>query len=199
MRNKFIKKIISQSNEVTVEIVRKSLWGFFWQIIFAIILINLPFFLIYPLFRQGFWGLVIFFIILALAVIFIYQIYIKYYYTVLLITNKRLIDIEQRGFLNRSVNTVLYNKIQDIECKSKGFINSFLKTGDVLITFIGDSSSVIKLDLIKNPNYVCEIIMNQRDLYIKERRVIAGEKAIRLLKKIKNKLGENKFNELISD
>lgn len=197
--NKLIRKIVSKGDEVVLETVRRSLWHWFWPIVLAIILINLPFFLIYPLFQYGQWGLVAFFTILILAMLFLYRIYLGYYYTALLITSKRLIDIDQRGFFGRSANTILYGKIQDVNSRSKGIINMILRTGDIYITFTKDKTNVVRLDSVRRPSEVVEMIMEQREIYMDGKRSNSGSQAVTLLKKIRRRLGEDKYAKLISD
>ena len=128
MSNRLIRKIISRSDEAVYDIIRPSLWSRFWQIILAVVLVNLPFFLIYPLFLRGYWGVVIFAALLVIALLYLLRIYFGRYYTALLITNKRLIDVSLNGFLDFSVITILYGKIQDVNYKSKGLIKNLFKT-----------------------------------------------------------------------
>ena len=143
MSNRLIRKIISRSDEAVYDIIRPALWSRFWQIILAVILINLPFFLIYPLFLRGYWGVAIFAALLMIALFYLLRLYYGRYYTALLITNKRLIDASLTGFFNFSVLTILYGKIQDVDYKSKGLLKTILKIGDIYITFIKDQETLI--------------------------------------------------------
>ncbi|OGY49883.1 MAG: hypothetical protein A3B89_03490 [Candidatus Buchananbacteria bacterium RIFCSPHIGHO2_02_FULL_40_13] len=197
MSNRLIRKIISRSDEAVYDIIRPALWSRFWQIILAVILINLPFFLIYPLFLRGYWGVAIFAALLMIALFYLLRLYYGRYYTALLITNKRLIDASLTGFFNFSVLTILYGKIQDVDYKSKGLLKTILKIGDIYITFIKDQETLIKLASIKNPHQVVEMIIEQRDRYLREKREVQGQEAIRILAGLKKKLGEEKFNQLI--
>jgi membrane protein YdbS with pleckstrin-like domain len=197
--SRLINSIISQGDEEVIAVVRPSLIEFFWSICIAIVLINLPFFLLFPLFQFGIWGVVAFATILVIALLFLLRLYLEYYYTVFVITNKRLIDIDHAGFFDRSVSTIPYGKINDVSAKSKGVINGLFKMGSIYITFTGDKKNIIRLNSIKRPHLVVESIMNQREEYLIKRRELSGYQAIKILKKIKKKLGEFKFSELISD
>ena len=198
MSNRLIRKIISQSDEAVYDIIRPSLWSRFWQIILAVILVNLPFFLIYPLFLRGYWGVAIFAALLVIALLYLLRIYFGRYYTALLITNKRLVDVSQTGFFNFSAITLLYGPIQDVNYQAQGLIKTLFKIGDIYITFIKDQATLVKLPSIKNPYRVVEMIIEQRDRYLKEKREVQGQEAIRILARLKRKLGEDKFNQLIS-
>lgn len=199
MYNRLIKKVNLGDTETVIDIIRKTLWYWFWSIILAIILLILPFFLIYPLFLQGVWGVVAFFTSITISLILIYRIYRSYYYTALVITSKRLIDMEQIGFFSNSSSVVLYGKIQDVNYKSRGLIPTILKIGNIYISFINDKNSFIELESIKYPALVVTKIIKQRENYFEEKRQSAGKEAIKLLEKIKRRLGEEKFNRLISN
>ena len=198
MSNRLIRKIISRSDEAVYDIIRPSLWSRFWQIILAVILVNLPFFLIYPLFLRGYWGVAIFVALLIIALLYLLRVYLGRYYTALIITNKRLVDASLNGFLDFSAITILYGKIQDVNYKSKGLIKNLFKIGDIYITFIKDQETLVKLPSIKNPHRVVEMIIEQRDRYLKEKRQVQGQEAIRILARLKKQLGEDKFNRLVS-
>lgn len=198
MSNRLIKKIISKSDEAVFDVIRPSLWSRFWQILLAIILVNLPFFLIYPLFLRGYWGVGIFVALLIIAGLYLLRIYYGRYYTALLVTNKRLVDVSRTGFFNFSAITIFYGKIQDIDYQSGGLLKTVFKIGDIYITFVKDRESLIKLTSIKNPRRVVEMILEQRDNYLRNKRQAQGQAAIRTLALLKMKLGEEKFNRLVS-
>ncbi|MDO8669294.1 MAG: PH domain-containing protein [Candidatus Buchananbacteria bacterium] len=199
MFNRLIKRINIQDNEIVIDVIRKSLWHFFWPILLVVILLLLPFFLIYPLFLQGTWGVAVFSATLAVALTITYRIYKSYYYTALVITSKRLIDMEQLGFFRSSLGVVLYGKIEDVNYKSKGLFQAVLKIGHVYISFVNDDNAFIELQSIRYPSLAVSKIISQREDYFEAKRQTAGREAIKLLAKIKRRLGEDKFNEIISN
>lgn len=199
MSNKFIRKLNIADNEIVIDIIRKSLWSFWRSILLAIILLLLPFFLIYPLFLQGTWGLAVFGVVCFIALILIYRIHRAYYYTALIITNKRLIDMEQTGFLDNTSSVVLYGKIKDVNYKSRGLLQTIFKVGHIHISFINDENNFIELLGIKHPSSVVGKIILARENYLEMKRQTAGRDAIRLLARIKNRLGEDKYQKLISN
>ena len=149
MSNKLIKKINIADNEVIIDVIRKSLWHYFRPLFMAISMILLPFFLIYPLFLQGTWGVILFFSVVIIALLLIYRVYLIYSNTALVITNKRLIDMERLGFLNSSSSIVLYGKIQDVNHQTNGLLKTIFSLGHIYIYFINDKNSFIELKSIK--------------------------------------------------
>jgi len=60
-------------------------------------------------------------------------IWIDYYFDVWIITNKKIINIEQKGLFSRDISEVELDKIQDVSTEVHGVIPTFLNYGDVQI------------------------------------------------------------------
>lgn len=74
------------------------------------------------------------------------------------ITNKRIIDIEQRGFFRRSVSNLRLERIQDVTTKVSGIIATFLKFGEVHVQTAG-ADKEFTLHNTPNPEFVRDIIL----------------------------------------
>jgi len=70
---------------------------------------------------------------LMLLWLFTSTIWIDYYLDVWIITDQRLINIEQKGLFSRERSELEYTKIQDITTDIKGIIPTFLNYGNVNI------------------------------------------------------------------
>lgn len=68
-----------------------------------------------------------------------FWIWIDYYLDVWIITNHRLIDIEQKGFFNRNVANVRLDFIQDVTYEIRGVIASLLNFGSIEIQTAGET------------------------------------------------------------
>jgi len=66
----------------------------------------------------------------------------NYYLDILLVTNKRIIDIEQIGLFSRDVAELRLENIQDIKVEAVGIIQSFLKMGNLHIQTAGQNKEV---------------------------------------------------------
>ena len=62
-----------------------------------------------------------------------FVIWTDYYLDIMILTNIRIIDIEQKGLFSRDVSTLQLERIQDINVKVHGVIPTLLKFGDVQI------------------------------------------------------------------
>lgn len=65
--------------------------------------------------------------------IIFFLIWIDYYFDVWIITDLRIVNIEQKGLFNRSVSELELSRIQDITTEVVGIIPTFLNYGDVFV------------------------------------------------------------------
>lgn len=82
-----------------------------------------------------------------------------YYLDVLVITNKKLIDVEQQGLFRRNVATALINNVQDIKIEIKGVVRSIFQFGDLQIQTGAVERELIIKD-IKDPMKIKGIILD---------------------------------------
>lgn len=91
----------------------------------------------------------------------------NYYLDILLVTNKRIIDIEQIGLFSRDVAELRLENIQDIKVEAVGIIQSFLKMGNLHIQTAGQNKEV-SFKNIPNAYEVKNVISTQYDHVMKE-------------------------------
>ena len=103
----------------------------------------------------GLFVLVIFWLILT-ATLLIELVY--YWLDVWVLTNERVIDIEQRGLFHREISEFGVENVQDVTVETFTFLATLLHFGTITIHTAGDKSFVIKD--IPNANSVREIIIN---------------------------------------
>ena len=64
--------------------------------------------------------------------------WVGWYYSIYIVTDQRLIDIQQHGFFNRKVSEVGFDKVQSINYHVKGLQAAILKFGDITVqTYTG--------------------------------------------------------------
>ncbi len=115
----YLIKILKEGEE-PVRVIRRYFFSFFLKIVMAVILIVLPFFLMYPLFQWGQWGLLIFGGLVLLALIYGLRVLTVWYFNLFVITNQRVVDVDQRGFFERTVVSVDYQRLRDAAYRTKG-------------------------------------------------------------------------------
>lgn len=93
---------------------------------------------------------------LLLVVLIIFALFYTFYNWFLfnnflyILTNQRLIIIEQRGLFSRRINETELDKIQNINVEVKGIIKTLLNFGNIKITTAG-VDPVVVLENVENP------------------------------------------------
>lgn len=95
-------------------------------------------------------------LILLICVLIAIGIFVRRYYdfnqSVFIITDQRVISVEQDGFWKRKIIETERNKIQDITSDTKGFFRIMIKYGNLIIHTAGSSeNSQIIVKNIPNP------------------------------------------------
>jgi hypothetical protein len=107
---------------------------------------------------------------------FFFVIWIDYYLDIWIVTDQRIINIEQKGLFSRVVSELKLENIQDITTDVKGVIPTFLNYGNLYVQTAAEKERFV-FRHIPNPYSVKDAIM-------------------RLQEKVENR-EENEFGELI--
>lgn len=146
--------------------IRRHLFVFYARIAFIVVLFFIPLFfaplLISTASAAGAPGGIMFtfyfFVwLLALWVIFFMH-WTDYYLDVWIVTNRRVIDVEQKGVFHFEVSTFRLEQIQDVTIEVKGVLATFLKFGTIHIHTAGESPDFVIRDAA-NPIDVKEALI----------------------------------------
>jgi len=100
---------------------------------------------------------------LAVWVIF-FVVWTDYYLDILILTDRRMIDIEQRGLFSREVSTFRLDRIQDITVEVNGIIATLLKFGNIHVQTAGEDREFVGKG-IPNPSKLRDIIQNEHEQF----------------------------------
>lgn len=164
--NNFIHK---KPYENIVAIIRRHPFTFLKTIIFCLLLLAIPvalYWLANQLFPSLFTGQIIYpLAIMALSVyllfviLLFYSFFVDFYLDEMIITNDRLIDMEQNGLLARTISETDLYLIQDVTSEIKGLFASILKYGRVIIQTAGAVPKFIVVD-VPDPNGLRQLLLN---------------------------------------
>ncbi|MFH1077719.1 MAG: PH domain-containing protein [Patescibacteria group bacterium] len=98
--------------------------------------------------------------------LFLYQHFIDYYLDTWIVTDDRILNIEQHGLFSRTVSELRLHRVQDVTAEVKGFIRTIFDYGDVFIQTAGETQR-FQFEDIPHPNAVAKMVM---DLAEKERK-----------------------------
>lgn len=94
-----------------------------------------------------------------LAWIILFLVWVDYYFDVWIVTDQRIVNIEQKGLFSRVVSELELEKIQDITTDVKGVIPTFLNYGDLQVQTAAEEER-FQFHNIPDPYEVKNIIMN---------------------------------------
>lgn len=97
------------------------------------------------------------FLILIWVVTFL--IWIDYYFDIWIVTNQRIVNIEQKALFSRSISELELEKVQDISTDVHGVIPTFLNFGNLLVQTAAEKEKFL-FHNIPNPYSVKDLIMN---------------------------------------
>lgn len=145
--------------------VRRSLWSRFWPLFGAAVLVIGPVFAMYPLFKMGLWGGIIFTFFFIWGLLLFWKIRLCHSNTAFVMTDRRTADIDQKGFIDRTAVEIPYDKIKGVQQMRRNFGDLILGLGDVEV-LLSDGKSKIRLTDIRNPKAIASTIMSARRHYL---------------------------------
>lgn len=99
-------------------------------------------------------GLFYLYILLAL-----FHAWVVYYLDIWIITNERVIAIDQRGLFNRTVSELRLNRIQDVTSETKGFIPTLFKYGSIRVQTASEQD-MFSFNEVPNPEIIARKLLD---------------------------------------
>lgn len=93
--------------------------------------------------------------------------FIDYYLDVWIVTNKRIIYIEQKGLFSRVISEQKLYSVQDITSETNGFFPTIFAYGDVLIQTAGEKER-FHFQQVPNPDAIRDMIIKLAEKNKKE-------------------------------
>lgn len=149
----FIRMIALETGEQVLMVVRRHWYALFRHVATLLMLTLVPvvFFMFAQVYREFFsqsgMGAVINFVFSLYALgllLYAFIVWTDYYLDVWVITNKRLVDIEQRGLFVRTISELPMNKVQNVTIEIPGFMATLLKFGNLKVETASKSTFVIR-------------------------------------------------------
>lgn len=151
------KIILLKDDERVLRIVRNYWLVYLPQLVLSFLLIAAVLFLLLPLMSLGWAGLVIVLAALAMGAYYGARTLIIWYWNVFIVTNLRIVDVNQHGFFRRTVAEVSYDKVQDITYSIDGFWHSLFNFGVVHLETAGGGAA-LELPDVRDPKEVNHLL-----------------------------------------
>lgn len=84
--------------------------------------------------------------------------FLDYWLDVWVITNKKMVIIDQKGLFHRDISEVPIDKIQDIKTSTEGFLQTTVNFGSVSVQTASEEAS-FKFDSIPDPEKIKDILL----------------------------------------
>jgi len=96
-------------------------------------------------------------IYLLIVMALILQAFVDFYLDMFVITEDRIIFVRQNGFFNQQIDESHIAEISEVGVDIKGFINSVVGCGDVIV-HMGNDEAILTIDDIQHPEKVAREI-----------------------------------------
>ncbi len=114
------------SDEHVLGIIRASAWAYLPRLFFGVLWVLVPFFLLFPLLVLGSFGVIFFLVLLGSGVFYLFKRWVRWQYTMLIVTDQRVIDIEQKSILSRELTDLRWRDVRRIRVrKGRGWQKLF--------------------------------------------------------------------------
>jgi hypothetical protein len=147
--------------EEVLDVIHASILPRVGKLALLIVWVMLPFFFLFPLMREGGIGVVAFVIWLSSGLIALYRAYYMWANTVFVVTDKRVVDCEQKGLFHRVVTEARFDQIDEVSYYIKGFAPTIFRYGTVLIQLHGSSADIHVME-VKRPHRVTDLMNDLR-------------------------------------
>jgi hypothetical protein len=148
--------------EEVLELVHEVLLPNIHRFLFYIILLALPFFFLFPLWREGLWGVIVFFLWLLIAAILLYRAFYQWSRTVFIITDRRVVDYEQMGLFTRVVSEARFHQIDEVTYRIKGVFPTLFRYGVIRLQLQGNAAD-IEFKYVRRPARIADLINDLRE------------------------------------
>lgn len=101
------------------------------------------------------------------VVLFLYQHFMDYWLDMWILTNQRIINIEQNGLFSRTTSELRLYRVQDVTAEVNGFVKTILDFGMVYVQTAGEKVYFTFED-VPHPNQIAKNVLELAELDRKE-------------------------------
>lgn len=164
--------LIKKENETVLLVKRRHWWIIVRKFLFFVILFVLPFtiYLVLINFYPWFWFNLILitskYVLLIIGVssyylllwLFLFYLWVDYYLDVWVITDKKIVSVDQKGLFHRVISDIELERVQDVTSEVKGVLPTLFHYGNVYIQSAGTKERFV-FKQIHRPYAVVKDIM----------------------------------------
>ncbi len=152
-----------KKDESVVAIVRKHWISIVWPAFISLIVLGLLIGFFDLFFRTG-WGLILWLVLMVGVVIFAAYHWVIHFFDSFIITDMRIIDIDQTGLFKRTVSETMLENVQDVTYTIAGLVATALDYGSVQVQTAA-AEVKIEIEKVHQPKKVQETILEAHKLF----------------------------------
>lgn len=152
-------------NEEVLLVVREDMIPHMPKFLFLLVWFLLPFFFLFPLISFGIPGVVVFAFAVLSSILFLIRYSLMRRYTALIITDRRIVDVEQAGLFTRNVTELAFTQVDEVSYRIQGFWPTVLRLGTVCLKTSGSAANV-DFCRVRQPMRVQDLINDLRQLHL---------------------------------
>jgi len=157
-----------KEQEKVVGVVRHFPLVYAPKVLAALFLVSAPFFFMIPLFAIRPWkfpaGAIAFGLSVFLGLYLALRLFVTWYWNAFVVTNYRVIDVDQHGLFDRVVSEATFDKIQDVSYHVKGMCGTMLRYGTIVVQTAGATTN-LELSCVRDPKEVHHLITELMAVY----------------------------------
>ncbi|MBU1166857.1 PH domain-containing protein [Patescibacteria group bacterium] len=169
-----------KDGEKVVAVIRKHWAGFLKPIIITFLILVVPFFFVIFFFSRW-WTMLIFFVWISVGLGYGLFQWFTWYFDSFVVTNKRVINIDQKRIFAKSVSEANLENIQNITYEINGLMASIFGYGTIKIETAGSETS-INVSGISHPADLQELISTRQS---KMKKTVSADDIVNLIQKSK--------------
>lgn len=151
-----------QTGEKILALVRAHPVALLLRLLGFALLIVLPCFFIFPLFHLGLPGIAVFLVPVLIGAFCAWRAVRLWDATALILTDRRLVHVAQRGMWDRNVSEAAFAHVGDVQWDKKGVWRALFKVGTLRVRTSGGAVPSIVMADLRNPDRLAQSIQELR-------------------------------------
>lgn len=164
------KRLISLDPEEKVEYIIHHYWLTFLGTILKISFLPITVIIFLVIFGPNFLASILDSMILSLITLAIFTVWLTFsfyhwyiwYFDTLVLTDKKIILLQQKRLFERQITETLYERIQDVTANYQGILQNILKYGSISIQTAGETPN-LSIKNLKKPQDINHLVLKLKD------------------------------------
>ncbi len=170
--------------------------AFFWHWLGATAVFLSSFFLLYLLLKWGTIGTILLALLFLGGLFWFVRTWRLWYYSILVLTDQRLIVLDQQGMFDRSVSQTNLDKINDVSYRKKGVLQTACNYGSLAIQ-VSSSADKLILKNLRKPALLQQEIFDLQSEYVDDPVTEFSEAdLLSVMKEIRSRVGERRWKTI---